>query len=85
MNLFEQMDFSGKLLTVNCDTIHLQLQYLIPLCCCFFFLSDDLTELFGRRSRRPVGCGDVSREMMYEYDEDYRAKVTSVGTPPSRV
>ena len=41
----------------------------------FFSPLDDLTELFRRRSRRPVGCGDVSREMMYEYDEGYRAKV----------
>lgn len=36
---------------------------------------DDLTELFVRRSMKSEDCGDVNREMAYEYEEGYRAKV----------
>lgn len=46
---------------------------------CFIDLIDcpvgDLTELFVRRSMKSEDCGDVNREMAYEYEEVYRAKV----------
>lgn len=29
-----------------------------------------------RRSMRSEGCGDLNREMAYEYEEGYRAKVS---------
>lgn len=44
----------------------------IDLIDCFI---DDLIELFVRRFMKFEDCGDVNREMAYEYEEGYRVKV----------